>query len=141
MDFLGPGDSCFSGERSSFGSGRGKECGASAHVSATICSLTRCFMNEALFSPPRRALVWAYNGKIMQSERRCISALNFTVWIHWDYSQWIKFYAFNISHFWQPRLLPRASSEHYQEIRSGTHCLHPLKSSGKSPGGGGGGVS
>lgn len=58
-------------------------------------------MNEAFF-PPRRALVSAYNGKIMQSEGRCISALIFTVWIYWDYSQWIKFHAFNISHFWQP---------------------------------------
>lgn len=34
----------------------------------------------------------------MQSERRCISALNFAVCIHWDYSQWIKFPAFNVSH-------------------------------------------
>lgn len=34
----------------------------------------------------------------MQSERRCISALNFAVCIHWEYSQWIKFPALNVSH-------------------------------------------
>lgn len=67
--------------------------------------LTRCFINAASPPPnPRHQTCTCFdnNGKIMQSERRCTSALNVTVWIHWGYSQWIKSHALNLSHFWQP---------------------------------------